>query len=85
MIFYFTGTGNTKAVAEVIAASTGGELYEIVRAKPGSLYRGIIAAFMQQDKQKKQTHRFFCDRRKAQFHRSFPANRSKGCCESRHQ
>lgn len=34
LVIYFSATGNTKAVAEVIAASTGGELYEIVPESP---------------------------------------------------
>lgn len=34
MVIYFSATGNTKAVAEVIAAATDGELYEIVPENP---------------------------------------------------
>lgn len=34
MVVYFSATGNTKAVAEVVAASTDGELYEIVPEAP---------------------------------------------------
>ena len=32
-VVYFSGTGNTKAVAEVIAAETGADIYEIVPAE----------------------------------------------------
>lgn len=34
MVIYFSATGNTKAVAEVIATATDGELYEIVPETP---------------------------------------------------
>ena len=34
LVAYFSATGNTKAVAEQIAAVTGGDLYEIVPAQP---------------------------------------------------
>lgn len=34
LIVYFSATGNTKAVAQVIAEETGGELYEIVPQSP---------------------------------------------------
>lgn len=34
LIVYFSRTGRTKAVAEAIAAATGGALYEIVPQKP---------------------------------------------------
>lgn len=36
LVAYFSCTGNTKAVAEKIAALTGGDLYEIVPAEPYS-------------------------------------------------
>ena len=34
LVAYFSATGNTRAVAEKIAALTGGDLYEIVPAQP---------------------------------------------------
>lgn len=34
LVAYFSATGNTRAVAEKIAALTGGDLYEIVPARP---------------------------------------------------
>ena len=36
LVAYFSCTGNTKAVAEQIAALTGGDIFEIVPAKPYS-------------------------------------------------
>ena len=36
LVVYFSATGTTKAVAEKIAAITGGELYEITAAQPYS-------------------------------------------------